>query len=346
MTRFTRWRGRAPFAALAALAATAFVTTLAAPCTLRAQDRITVAVVAPALGSFPQLTAGTFETSTTQAGTVAQPTGLITHVEMSLPWGGEAAQLLRALKSGAPLATVTCTFYHAGSDAPYYSMALHPATVEKLALAYDSASGVATEEVRFAAPHVDYGTGTAGTASAVSPTSPPAIAPRIVTIGGRQVHVLPTRFVALSRIAGAGVAGPPIAGFATFTSPTGPMPPEGGTPSWAGSQSTSVSSFAVEVDQTSIGSQSGGAGHTPQFVTFTKPLGSLSPQLQAAHAAHTPLQTVISLADRPGRLAYRITLPTGVVQSDQTSFSGNKSAEDIKMAVPYITLDNIVTAGR
>lgn len=336
--------------------ATALAVTLTTPSIAGAQDRISVTIVAPTLGSFPQLTAGTFETSyiTSLTGTggtsSAAGNAQQTRVEMSLPWGGEAAQFYRALASGTQLTTVTCAFYHAGSSTPYYNMTLHSPTIDKLALAYDSAAGIANEEVRFAARQVDYAAGTSGTTTSGTTTSatPPTIAPRIVTIGGRQLHVLPAHFAAVSRIASAAVqAGPPTAGFAAFTASTGALPSEGGIPPWAGSQSTSVSRFAVEIDAPNrVGSTGAGAGKvTFQAVTFTKPLGTLSPQLQAARAAHTPMSTVISLADRPGRLAYRVTLANGVIQSDQTSFSGGKSAEDITMYVLSIQLDDLLHTG-
>ena len=329
-------------------------TTIATPITLRAQDRVNVSIVAPTLGAIPQLSAGTFEILNQSALTYTSGSGGSSmlagnsqpaHVQMSLPWGGEAAQFLEALESGSAstFTTVTCAFYHPGSSTPYYTVTMHTPVIERVALAYDSAAGIATEELRFAAKHVDYSTGTSGSGSA-TPTPPPSIAPQTVMIAGRQVHVFPARAMMVSRIASAVIeAGPPMAGFAAFTSSSGAMPSEGGTPPWAGTQSTSVSTFTVDMStpvDAASGLSTGKVTITP--VKFTKPVGSLSAQLQAARAAHTPLTTVISLADRPGRLAYRITLTNGVIQSDQTSFSGGKSAEEIAVAAQGMKVADLV----
>lgn len=317
---------------------------LATPSLLRAQDRIEVTVAAPALGAIPPLTAGTFLINTPNQSGIGGSGAVATGVEMSLPWGAEAIQFLQALETGATANSVTCAFYHTGNSAPYYTVTLHTPVVREVALAYDSAAGIASEEIHLLSFHIDYAAGASG---APATTSPPTIAPHVAMIGGRQVHVLPSRSIALTRIASTAAApGAPAEGFASFTSPTGAMPSEGGIPSWAGSQSTSVSKLVVDVQSTlNIGSQSTGSGAgrvTVSPVTLTKPVGSLSAQLQAARANRTPITTVISLADRPGRLAYRITVTNGLIANDQTSFSGAKSTEEITMNAMSIQFEDLV----
>jgi hypothetical protein len=147
----------------------------------------------------------------------------------------------------------------------------------------------------------------------------------------------------LTTIAAAGMAGPPVVGFATFaaTGSSGAhFAPEGSFPAWATGAMANVEALTITFDRAVIDHKQtsvGGAQTTVPLpgpmsyttATFIKPVGSLSNDLQAAISGRQRVTTTFELSDVPGRLAYAFQFTSGFITSDHTTLSNGRATEQV-----------------
>ena len=330
-----------------------------------AQDHVNVTIVAPAVGSFPRLAAGSFDitnqdqlvsvkTTTAQGQSQTQSMAGTTapvRVQMGLPWGGEVAQLIKAMVSGANPAIdhITCDFVHAGSDQPYYTVVIDHPIIARVDLAYDSAAVTATEQISLAAPQVDF---LDGGSSANTPAAPATGGSRAIVLRRAAARPQPPlRLTAtpqmLRRLMSSttAAAGPPIIGFASFAASAGStlhFAPEASFPTWASGAMIGVETLAItferQVLMTSVTAADGSRTTVPHpgplqptQASFTKSVGSLSNDLQAAVSGRQHITTTFELADAPGRLGYSFIFTSGLISSDHTSLSNGHAAEQVAL---------------
>ena len=377
-------RPRSQIRGAVVLVATTLGAALAPASMLRAQDHVNITIVAPTLGSFPVLAAGSFDITNsdklvqhTAAGASGQQHVVAlsvtepVKVEMTMPWGGEIPQLLQSMTSGAvPSAIdhITCDFVHAGSSQPYYTVVIDHPLVSHIDLAYDSASAAATEQLKLEAPQVEFLDGSAGTTGASTTQSTTATGTaaralmRPIALPHLRLLSTPVKIRQLGTSMAGVVAGPPVDGFASFAatgSSTAHFAPEGSFPAWATGAMANVESLSVSFARDIVvykqtladGSQQAFPRYgnaVPTTATFTKPVGSLSNDLQAAISGHQKVTTTFELADVPGRLAYSFQFVNGYISSDHTSLSNGHASEQVTVTNGYhvqvTNLRNNVTA--
>lgn len=324
-----------------------------------AQDHVNVTITAPAIGTFPQLTAGSFDV-TNEEMLSTQAMGVVNGrdvtkafasnqpavVQMVLPWGGEIIQILKAMASTSaqsPVDKVTCDFVHSGSNQPYYSVIIDHPIISHVELAYDSATAVATETITLRSVLLEYydGSGTkSGTATAVAGTPRARMATGAAALP--RLRLLGTAATLRRLVTSTGaVAGPPVAAFADFAATgnsTAHFSAEGSFPPWAAGAMANIEALSMTFDRpvvintlTSSTVQIHAGWAAPARVTFTKGVGALSSALQGAMSSAQRIKTGFELADAPGRLAYSFTLPQAVITTDHTSLSNGHATEQVTM---------------
>lgn len=336
-----------------------------------AQDHVNVTIVAPAFGAFPRLTAASFDitnqdqlvsvkSSTTQGQTATQTMVGLTQpiqVQMGLPWGGEVAQLIKAMVSGINPAIdhITCDFVHTGSDQPYYTVVIDQPIISRVDLAYDSAAATATEQIAISARQVEFMDGSStgsSTGNSTAGTSTPRARIGSTTPVLRRATAPPPRLrlvaspAMIRRIAtstNSAAAGPPIAGFASFAAASGStmhFAPEGSYGAWTNGAMTTVETLSLSVQRSVVVHTVTGSDGSPTLVpvagtlqpvtvSFTKAVGSLTNDLQSAVSSTQRVTTTFELADAPSRLGYSFVFASGRISGDHTSLSNGHATEQV-----------------
>lgn len=344
-----------------------------------AQDHVNVTIMAPTIGSIPQL-AGALDIANSQSLIAIAPsgpaptTGILyagvtdaVHATMVLPWNGAASQVMRVEKAyidGAmhPVDSVICNFVHAGSDQPYLTVVIHQPILHRITLAYDSVADSATATLDWVAQSVEYlapastqpSVRTIGARATITRRSTPASG-RVAQLTPKTAPRLMLSPTALRALAMAGQAGPPVDAFLQFAD-AGPrniaFTSESSFPSWTAGAMASAQALSVTATQPVMivrATDENGVSYVtahPQgsvalAVQITKAAGPLAAAIATAQGSHERLTVTIGLADAPGHLGARMTFNSALVASNSMGNIGGRPVEQIGLTPQTITISDL-----